>query len=83
MKHPYHNLLPIYMQEQLMQAAATGSIERIDSVAEDLRDAAPKAFLSEKSIARRMFYHEPRQSVPMAGFVVPFRGGLTPATIGD
>lgn len=74
MKHPYHTLLPVYMQESLMAAAETKSTEAIEAAARDLRFAAPYRFHDEASEKLRTFYHEPRQNAPNAGFVVAFKG---------
>ena len=72
MKHPYHTLLPVHMQKALMSAAATERIEMIDVTARELHAEAPHRFHDEKSVSLRRFYHEPRQNIPNAGFVVPY-----------
>lgn len=72
MKYPYHTLLPVHMQASLMAAAATEHIETIDIAASELRAAAPNRFHDSNSVALRKFYHEPRQLVPNAGFVVAY-----------
>jgi hypothetical protein len=72
MKHPYHTLLPVHMQKSLMDVAAIGRVDLIDSVARDLQTAAPHRFQDENSVALRRFYHEPRQLVPKAGYIVAY-----------
>jgi len=74
MNHPYHTLLPLNMQAALMAAAETKKIETIDATVKQLNFAAPYLFHNGKSEALRKFYHEPRQNVPSAGFVVAFKG---------
>jgi hypothetical protein len=71
MKHPYHTLLPTYLQKFLMDAAAVGLAE-IDKVASEMREVSPQRFHDSKSVELRVFYNEPRQSVPNAGFIVPY-----------
>ena len=72
MKHQYHTLLPVHMQASLMTAAATQNMEAIDAAASALHTAAPNRFHDNQSVALRKFYHEPRQIVPNAGFVVAY-----------
>jgi len=74
MKHPYHTLLPVQMQAALMEAAATKNTKTIDSTVDHLNFVAPYRFHNDKSEPLRTFYHEPRQNVPNAGFLVAFRG---------
>ena len=74
MKHPYHTLLPVHMQKALMTAAALERIEMIDTTARELHEEAPYRFHDENTVTYRTFYHEPRQLVPNAGFVVPYPG---------
>lgn len=71
MKHPYHTLLPTYMQKFLMDAVE-GGVAEIDKVASELREVSPQRFHDNKSVELRVFYNEPRQSVPNAGFIVPY-----------
>jgi len=71
-KQPYHSLLPIQMQQALMDVAATGRIEMIDATAKELNEAAPQRFHNEQTVSGRRFYHEPRQLVPNAGFIVAY-----------
>lgn len=71
MKHPYHTLLPTYMQKFLMDAVE-GGVAEIDKVASELREVSPQRFHDIKSVELRVFYNEPRQSVPNAGFIVPY-----------
>jgi len=74
MKHPYHTLLPVNMQAALMAAAETKTLGTIDAVVGQLNFTAPYLFHSGNSEKLRTFYHEPRQNVPNAGFVVDFKG---------
>lgn len=71
MKHPYHTLLPTYMQKFLMDAVE-GGVAEIDKVASELREVSPQRFHDNKSVELRVFYNEPRQSVPNAGFIMPY-----------
>ena len=71
MKHPYHTLLPTYMQKFLMDAVE-GGVAEIDKVASEMREVSPQRFHDNKSVELRVFYNEPRQSVPNAGFIVPY-----------
>jgi hypothetical protein len=71
MKHPYHTLLPTYMQKFLMDAVE-GGVAEIDKVASELREVSPQRFHDIKSVELRVFYNEPRQSVPNAGFITPY-----------
>jgi hypothetical protein len=71
MKHPYHTLLPTYLQKFLMDAVKGGILE-IDKVASEMREVSPQRFHDSKSVELRVFYNEPRQSVPSAGFIVPY-----------
>jgi len=71
MKHPYHTLLPTYMQKFLMDAVE-GGVAEIDKVASELREVSPQRFHDIKSVELRVFYNEPRQSVPNAGFIMPY-----------
>ena len=71
MKHPYHTLLPTYMQKFLMDAVE-GGVAEIDKVASELREVSPQRFHDNKSVELRVFHNEPRQSVPNAGFIMPY-----------
>ena len=71
MKHPYHILLPTYMQKFLMDAVE-GGVAEIDKVASELREVSPQRFHDIKSVELRVFHNEPRQSVPNAGFITPY-----------
>ena len=71
MKHPYHTLLPTYLQKFLMDAAVVGLAE-IDKVVSEMREVSPQRFHDNKSVGLRVFHNEPRQSVPNAGFIVPY-----------
>jgi hypothetical protein len=71
MKHPYHTLLPTYMQKFLMDAVE-GGVAEIDKVASELREVSPQRFHDTKSVELRVFYNEPRQNVPNAGFIMPY-----------
>jgi hypothetical protein len=71
MKHPYHTLLPTYMQKFLMDAVE-GGVAEIDKVASELREVSPQRFHDNKSVELRVFYNEPRQNVPNAGFIMPY-----------
>jgi len=71
MKHPYHTLLPTYLQKFLMDATK-GGVAEIDKVASEMREVSPQRFHDNKSVELRVFYNEPRQSVPNAGFIVPY-----------
>ena len=75
--HTYNNILPVQMQDALMQAAATGRIEVIDATISELHKKHPERFHNEQTVSSRRFHHEPRQSVPNAGFVVPFPEWMT------
>jgi hypothetical protein len=55
-----------------MDAAATKSIIEIDNAARALHAAAPYKFHNDESVALRKFFHEPRQIVPNAGFVMAY-----------
>lgn len=74
MKHEYHTLLPVHMQEFLITAAFTENIEAIDAAVKQLNLVAPYKFQNESTEKLRKFYHEPRQNVPNDGFVVAFKG---------
>ncbi|UOF82896.1 hypothetical protein [Caudoviricetes sp.] len=76
--HAYNNILPIHMQDTLMAAAATGRFEVVDATVIELQKKHPERFHNEHTVSGRRFHHEPRQSVPNAGFVVPFPEWLTP-----
>jgi len=75
MKHAYHSLLPVHLQHQLM-IATPGTV---DATIKAVQDSAPFLFHDETTVARRRFYHEPRQLVPNAGCVVPFPTGMNRA----
>lgn len=74
MEHPYHTLLPVYMQRALRDAAALERIETLDATIRALHEQRPERFHDETSVAKRRFYNEPRQGVPYASFVVPLAG---------
>lgn len=71
MKHPHHTLLPTYMQKFLTDAVE-GGLAEIDKVASELREVSPQRFHDSNSVGLRVFYNEPRQSVPYARFIVPY-----------
>lgn len=39
---------------------------------EDLKTQAPECFHTEASLSTRVFYHQPNDYVPCAGYIVPF-----------
>ena len=49
-----------------------GGVAEIDKVASELREVSPQRFHDTKSVELRVFYNEPRQSVPNAGFIMPY-----------
>jgi hypothetical protein len=55
-----HNLLPHFLQQELMDAAQTRRIDVIDAVTESLRVRAAYRFHTEESLPKRVFLHEPR-----------------------
>ncbi len=68
MKHAYHSMLPVHLQHQLM-IATPGTL---DLTIKTVQEAAPERFHTGDTVARRRFYHEPRQLVPNAGCVIPY-----------
>ncbi len=69
---PSHNLLPPHAQRILMDAASTERLDFIERAIATVRDVCPNKFYEEQSkdLAKRVFYNEPANSVPMKGFVV-------------
>lgn len=43
-------------------------------VIEKLRFESPEKFLTEYSMGKRVFFHQPRQIIPMAGYKVRLKG---------
>lgn len=43
-------------------------------VIEKLRFESPEKFLTEYSMEKRVFFHQPRQIIPMAGYKVRLKG---------
>lgn len=78
-KHPHHTLLPIHLQNALMSAATSGRMEFLDRTIKDVYDSAPQKFHTEKTIAERRFFNEPRQLLPNAGYTMPTPPGLSRA----
>ena len=75
MKHAYHSLLPVSMQMSLMHAAENG-IKQVDETVNEFYQNAPQRFHDVKSVSTRKFYHEPRQSIPNAGFNIALPEGI-------
>lgn len=55
-----HSLLPKRLQAQLMEAAATKRLDRLNAAIEDVRLKAPFNFHTDKSLDSRVFFNEPR-----------------------
>lgn len=54
-----HTLLPKHLQAQLMTAAATKRLDRINAAIEDVRFQAPLSFHNDESLKTRVFFNEP------------------------
>lgn len=44
----------------------------LDSAVEDVRLQSPECFHTEATLSTRVFYHQPNDYVPCAGYIVPF-----------
>jgi len=44
----------------------------LDQLVEQMKTEAPARFHNDNTLDKRVFFHQPRASVPMAGFVVPY-----------
>lgn len=67
-----HGLLPFHAQRILMDAAQTERLDFIERAIVTVRDVCPNKFYDEqdKALAKRVFYNEPANTIPMKGFVV-------------
>ena len=74
MKHPYHTMLPKYLQDLLRDAAATEREDLISSTVREVQASLSQRFHNNDTVALRTFHHEPRMLVPNAGFVVGYAG---------
>lgn len=77
MKHPYHSLLPVQLQNVLMQAAERKRLDLLDETIQDVQRSAPSKFHTAKTLDQRRFYNEPRQVIPNAGFINPVPHGMS------
>lgn len=48
--------------------------DALSVVIEKLRFESPEKFLTEYSMEKRVFFHQPRQIIPMAGYKVRLKG---------
>ena len=73
-----HNLLPVHVQHLLIDAAKTERIDLVDRAIERAKQLAPTKFFqdNDKALEKRMFYDQPAERVPMAGFIVPRKGNV-------
>ena len=81
--HPFHTMLPKHLQVWLRAAsvhpaetATVKDLEALAAVIKDVQTQDPQKFHDEGTLALRRFHHEPRQIIPMAGFVVPLPPGV-------
>lgn len=77
MKYPYNTLLPTHLQDLLHSAASIRHSEPLDKAIREVQEALPHKFHTDQTVGQRVFFHEPRQSSPRAGFMVPYAGGLS------
>jgi hypothetical protein len=54
-----HTLLPQRLQAQLMDAAATKRLDKIDAAIKDVRQQVPLSFHNDESLKTRVFFDEP------------------------
>jgi hypothetical protein len=54
-----HTLFPQRLQAQLMDAAATKRLDKIDAAIKDVRHQAPFNFHTDESLKARVFFDEP------------------------
>lgn len=71
MKHSYHGLLPVQLQNILMEATKSGRMDFLDEAISQVQALAPDKFHTDKTLAQRKFYNEPRRVIPNAGFIHP------------
>jgi hypothetical protein len=65
-----HTLLPQHLQQQLMDAAVTERLDRIDAAINSVRHQAPFKFHTDESLKTRVFFDQPRGQF-VGGFINP------------
>jgi hypothetical protein len=71
-----HNLLPVYVQHILIDAAKAERHDLLDKAIYRAKELVPHRFYTDgdKRLENRMFYDQPAERVPMAGFVIAKKG---------
>lgn len=73
MKGWQHDLLPVYVQHILIDAAKAERHDLLDKAIYRVKELVPQRFYTDgdKRLEHRMFYNQPAERVPMAGYIVP------------
>ena len=76
MKGWEHYLLPTHVQHLLIDAAKAERQDLIQRAIERAHELVPNRFYKEgdKRLENRIFYDQPIERVPMAGFIVAKKG---------
>lgn len=76
MKGWQHDLLPVYVQHILIDAAKAERNDLLDKAIYRAKELVPHRFYTDgdKRLEHRMFYNQPAERVPMAGYIVPKTG---------
>jgi hypothetical protein len=67
MSHPFHSLLPLYLQSELREATP----RNLDSVVKSMQDTHPQFFQNDKTLNDRVFLNEPRGHIYGGTFIHP------------
>jgi len=71
-----HHLLPSHVQHLLIDAAKSERQDLIQQAIERVHELVPHRFYKEgdKLLEKRIFYDQPAERIPMAGFIVAKKG---------
>lgn len=45
--------------------------DRLNALIKRIKEESPRHFHSDATLSERVFYHEPKQRIPNAGYIVP------------
>jgi hypothetical protein len=76
MKGWQHDLLPVYVQHILIDAAKAERHDLLDKAIYRVKELVPHRFYKDgdKRLENRTFYDQPAERVPMAGYMIPKKG---------